>query len=427
MSRSNVVSFERDLAGPDSASTTSEPWKCARASRSRPWRDAEALREHLLVGLLERADRREAHRREPLGGLRPDARDDPQRRARQPPARLLAAHRHEPLRLLEVGGDLRDQPVRPDADRDRDAGAVAHLGDQLAQHAQRLLGVGHVGVALVEPDLLHDRQPLPDELPDLARLRPVGLEVGRDEDRLRAQPARLGGGRRRADAELARLVRRGRHDRARPAPGHDDRLADQLRAAQQLDRHVERVAVEMGDDAAGGHDPPWIPRGPASRGTTAVERSGSLAARERRAAGRRRRAVAVAPAASRLERGERLDTRGLVVRGGITRRRLLLDPLAPPPSARDVWDRIEALQPDTLVVLKPDHVRDVDLFVRWYGARRLRPVAVLARRRPAYRARADRAGQRAAGRACGRSTTAAVGWRRRSICPSSARSCSPTA
>ena len=48
--------------------------------------------------------------------------------------------------------------------------------------------------------------------------------------------------------------------------------------------------------------------------------------------------------------------------------RILLDPLAPPPGARDVWDRIEALRPDTVVVLKPDHVRDVDLFVRWYGA-----------------------------------------------------------
>jgi hypothetical protein len=47
---------------------------------------------------------------------------------------------------------------------------------------------------------------------------------------------------------------------------------------------------------------------------------------------------------------------------------VLLDPLAPPPSARDVWDRIEALAPDTVVVLKPDHIRDVDLFVRWYGA-----------------------------------------------------------
>src|SRR5215210_3328271 len=47
---------------------------------------------------------------------------------------------------------------------------------------------------------------------------------------------------------------------------------------------------------------------------------------------------------------------------------LLLDPLAPPPGARDVWTRIDALAPRAVVVLKPDHVRDVDLFVRWYGA-----------------------------------------------------------
>jgi glyoxylase-like metal-dependent hydrolase (beta-lactamase superfamily II) len=53
--------------------------------------------------------------------------------------------------------------------------------------------------------------------------------------------------------------------------------------------------------------------------------------------------------------------------------RVLLDPLAPPPSARAVWDRIEALAPDTVVILKPDHVRDVDLFVRWYGVRALGP------------------------------------------------------
>ena len=47
---------------------------------------------------------------------------------------------------------------------------------------------------------------------------------------------------------------------------------------------------------------------------------------------------------------------------------VLLDPLAPPPPARDVWARIDALAPQAVVVLKPDHVRDVDLFVRWYGA-----------------------------------------------------------
>ena len=53
--------------------------------------------------------------------------------------------------------------------------------------------------------------------------------------------------------------------------------------------------------------------------------------------------------------------------------RVLLDPLAPPPSAREAWARIEAFAADTLVILKPDHVRDVDLFVRWYGARAFGP------------------------------------------------------
>jgi hypothetical protein len=52
---------------------------------------------------------------------------------------------------------------------------------------------------------------------------------------------------------------------------------------------------------------------------------------------------------------------------------LVLDPLAPPPSAREVWARLDALNPQTVVILKPDHVRDVDLFVRWYGARAYGP------------------------------------------------------
>ncbi len=47
---------------------------------------------------------------------------------------------------------------------------------------------------------------------------------------------------------------------------------------------------------------------------------------------------------------------------------LLVDPLAPPPAARAFWERLGALNPAHVVVLKPDHVRDVDLFVRWYCA-----------------------------------------------------------
>lgn len=52
---------------------------------------------------------------------------------------------------------------------------------------------------------------------------------------------------------------------------------------------------------------------------------------------------------------------------------VVLDPLAPPPGAREAWDRIEAFAPRVAVVLKADHVRDVDLFVRWYGVRALGP------------------------------------------------------
>jgi hypothetical protein len=52
---------------------------------------------------------------------------------------------------------------------------------------------------------------------------------------------------------------------------------------------------------------------------------------------------------------------------------LLLDPLAPPAEATEVWERLEARPPTAVVVLKPDHVRDVDLFARRYGARPFGP------------------------------------------------------
>ena len=52
---------------------------------------------------------------------------------------------------------------------------------------------------------------------------------------------------------------------------------------------------------------------------------------------------------------------------------VLLDPLAPPEDATDVWARIEARPPTVVAILKPDHVRDVDLFVRRYGARGFGP------------------------------------------------------
>jgi hypothetical protein len=61
---------------------------------------------------------------------------------------------------------------------------------------------------------------------------------------------------------------------------------------------------------------------------------------------------------------------------------ILLDPLAPPPGARQVWERIEALPPTILAVLKPDHLRDVDPFARWYRARALGPFLFWANDHP---------------------------------------------
>jgi hypothetical protein len=50
----------------------------------------------------------------------------------------------------------------------------------------------------------------------------------------------------------------------------------------------------------------------------------------------------------------------------------VLDPLAPP-EGDDVWARLDVSPPTVAVVLKPDHVRDVDLFVRRYDARAYGP------------------------------------------------------
>lgn len=50
----------------------------------------------------------------------------------------------------------------------------------------------------------------------------------------------------------------------------------------------------------------------------------------------------------------------------------LLDPKAPPDGS-EAWARFDASPPTMLVVLKPDHVRDVDLFAGRYGARAFGP------------------------------------------------------
>lgn len=52
---------------------------------------------------------------------------------------------------------------------------------------------------------------------------------------------------------------------------------------------------------------------------------------------------------------------------------VVLDPYAPPANASAVWERLDARPPTVVAVLKPDHVREVDLFVRRYSARPFGP------------------------------------------------------
>jgi hypothetical protein len=51
----------------------------------------------------------------------------------------------------------------------------------------------------------------------------------------------------------------------------------------------------------------------------------------------------------------------------------LLDALAPTEDSTEVWERLDARPPTLVAVLKPDHVRDVDLFAARYGARAFGP------------------------------------------------------
>jgi hypothetical protein len=51
----------------------------------------------------------------------------------------------------------------------------------------------------------------------------------------------------------------------------------------------------------------------------------------------------------------------------------LVDAIVPPDGADDLWARLDAAPPTIAVVLKPDHVRDVDAIVRRYGARAFGP------------------------------------------------------
>jgi glyoxylase-like metal-dependent hydrolase (beta-lactamase superfamily II) len=52
---------------------------------------------------------------------------------------------------------------------------------------------------------------------------------------------------------------------------------------------------------------------------------------------------------------------------------VIIDPLAPPADANDVWDRLDREPPTVVAILSPHHIRSVELFAQRYGARAFGP------------------------------------------------------
>ena len=153
----------------------------------------------------------------------------------------------QPVGLGDTARDLRQELGAGDADRDRQADPLAHLGSQPAGDVDRFSGdppqAAHVEEGLVDRQPLDDRRRVVEHLEHrLAGLR-VGLEAGRHDDEIRAHLARLELGHRCVHTEALGLVAGGEHD----AAAHDDGTVAQPRIVALLDRGVERVEVGVQD------------------------------------------------------------------------------------------------------------------------------------------------------------------------------------
>ena len=210
----------------------------------------EALDQGGLVDLAQRGDRRDPDLVKSRGRLRPDPGNEARREAREPLASHLAAQRDHPAGLLAAARHLGDELVRADAHRRGQARLRVDAAKERAQERLRRDQIRDVEVGLVDSDLVDQRHLGPHQIPHPARHVAVRREVGRDDDRVRAESPRLRGGHGRVHSVGARLVGRGGDDRARSAAGDDHRPPPQLGRLDQLDARIERIEVHVGDDAA---------------------------------------------------------------------------------------------------------------------------------------------------------------------------------
>src|SRR2546425_4003316 len=201
---------------------------------------------------LELADPGEA---EVAESLRHDPADTPEALDGQgaEESRLVAGRdNHEPVGLLKLGRHLRDDVVRGQPRRRRQAGlgqdASLDQADRGERAAEERLGSAEVNERLVDRYGFYERRKVDEDAHDLNRNALVFPQVHRQKGGVRAEPRRAADRHRRADAEPPRFIgSRGDDAAAGRAGAHDDREAAQLRTIALLDRRIERVHVHVRD------------------------------------------------------------------------------------------------------------------------------------------------------------------------------------
>ncbi len=225
-------------------------------------RGAELADELVQAELLQVADGSHARHAEPLRRRRADTGDHRHLHRRQEVRLGAGRHHDDPVGLVEVAGDLRDQLRRTGSHRRGQPAARGvdrilqlpadrgHLVDADTGHA----GGAQVDEGLVQRQGLHQWRQGPHPRHHRRARRPVRVEPPTQERRVRAARPGLRGRHRRAHAVRPRLVRRRGHHAAQADPADHDGFAPQRRLVALLDRGEERVQVDMQDRRLGAHD-----------------------------------------------------------------------------------------------------------------------------------------------------------------------------
>ena len=259
---------------------------------------AEAVLQQRRIGARQFADAGNAQRSEFFAGLGADAVDLAHRQ--RPDARrdVVLIEQRQAVGLFEVGADFRQQLAGADGYRAGESGGVLHRLLDAACEALPVVGqVAQVDVDFVDAAIFDLRCDGRHGRLEQARVMAVGVEIDRQQDRVRRQFRRLHDAHGGEHAQRAGFVGRGGDDaaagivaqaeKAPTAVGQQLRLlvaaaADhhgqtaQFGVAQELDGCVEGIHVEVSDAALiEVHAPGTIPETPACvRQVIAVARSG---------------------------------------------------------------------------------------------------------------------------------------------------------